>query len=181
MNLNNKSLAGNLQSATNLIEIPSEYWDKFASTLNSYLEANTEITGAYVGLMPNGKPSGNNGTYTWKIKCNLSGSALLSAVQNSSEPSNTQSKLSVAIQTNLIKQSLDITSVTKVILDGDVKLGCSAIIFDFNSKPEKPVDTNLVFAKAILNGIKSAIPTPPAMSATSVDGSKGVVTFLKQS
>lgn len=181
MSLSSNTLGNNLVDSTKNITVPSEYWDKFASTLNSYLEANTEITGTYVGLMPNGKPSGNNGTYTWKIKCNLSGSALLSAVQNSSEPSNTQSKLSVAIQTNLIKQSLDITSVTKVILDGDVKLGCSVITFDFSAKPEKPADTNSVYADAILNGIKSAVPIPPTISATSVDGSKGAVTFSKQS
>jgi hypothetical protein len=181
VSLDNSALANKLQGATNLVETPADYWNKFAEVLNSYLTANTEIEGTYIGFMPNGKPSTNNGNYTWKIKCNLSGGSLLSAIQNSDNPNGTQNKLSNMLKVNLIQQSLNISSVIPVILDGDVKLGCSAIIFDFNSKPEKPGDTSLVFAKAILNGIKSAIPIPPTMSATSVDGSKGIVTFLKQS
>lgn len=181
MSLSASVLGSNLANATKNITSPSDYWDKFAAALNSYLKDNTEIEGAYIGVMPNGKPSSNNGSYTWKTTCNLSGSALFSAIQNSSDPSNTQSKLSIAIQSNLIKQSIDASSVTKVILDGDVKLGCIAITFDFSSKPEKPSDTNSVYADAILKAIKSAIPIPPTMSATSVDGSKGAVTFSKQS
>ena len=182
MSTNAATLGNKLLESIKNLEDPTKFWDNFAKTVNDYLEANLEITGAYVGInpKPTPHPSELNGTYTWNVTCNVSGSALFAAIKNSSDPKKTQPQLGSAIAAQIKMQAV-IPSAGPVTLASPVLIGCNTISFDFSSLPTQPKDTNAIFAAGILRGIMSTLPNPSGVAAIATDNSIGAVSFISQS